>query len=173
MNKDTITIIIAVISTPFLGVLISSLFGRKKTDAETHNINIGGEISIGKEWENYGLQQKQDRKELREEFIASINSLKAEHELRFNALQTSYNKIATDYLTLQSDFDALKREFEQVKTEKERLALENKTLVERVKSLETQVSLLQDEVDKYKGVGNHIAEIMHSKVNEIQNELSQ
>lgn len=64
MSKETILLLTAVISTPFMGVLIASWFNKNKTSAETHNLNISGEINIGKAWQGYAAKMEGDFKEL-------------------------------------------------------------------------------------------------------------
>lgn len=77
MDKNTILILVSVLSAPFLGQLIVKMFDRKKSGAETHNINITGEISISEQWQKYALQQQKDKEELRTEFADKLKRLES------------------------------------------------------------------------------------------------
>lgn len=140
MSTETLVILMSVLSTPFLGILVAKFFERNKTDAETHNINIGGEISLSDGWQKYAVQQKEDKEELRKEFNLRIDDLQKQHS---------------------SEIVKLKDEFTKVTNAKD----------ERIKVLENKVSELEKEVSKYKGVGTHIVDMVHTKVEEIKNEI--
>lgn len=140
MNKDTLLIIATTLITAIIAPVVLSILGKKKTNAEVHNVNIGGEINLSKGWEEYATEQKADRTAMREEFLSKISELKAESAVVLNNLQLSFNKLAKDYLELQTDSNEMKKELQQVKSEKESLAGENTVLVNRVQSLEKQVS---------------------------------
>lgn len=45
MNNNLV-IIGAIVASPFLGALVNNYFSKRKTGAETHNLNITGEISV-------------------------------------------------------------------------------------------------------------------------------
>ena len=140
MSKETILILISILSTPLLGALVSNYFARRKTSAETQNLNITGEINIGESWQKYAFQQQKDKEELRKEFTDKINELKADHKTEIELMRVEFSKI-----TLAKD--------------------------QRIEILEEKVKNLQTEVAKYKGMGEHAAEILHQKVDEAKEEI--
>lgn len=92
MSKDNLIFIASVLTAPILSVIVTGLLNRKKTGAETHNINIGGEISISESWQKYALQQQKDKDELRKEFKAQIDELKADHAKEIELLKAIANE---------------------------------------------------------------------------------
>lgn len=64
MNNQTLILIGTIIASPFLGAFINNLFSKSKVQAETHKINITGEISIGEAWEKYAVRMRVDMEEL-------------------------------------------------------------------------------------------------------------
>ena len=141
MSNETMIILISILSTPLLGALVSNYFARRKTSAETQNLNITGEINIGESWQKYAFQQQKDKEELRKEFTDKINELKADHKIEIELMRVEFSKI-----TLAKD--------------------------ERIQILEDKVKNLQTEVAKYKGMGDKITDMVHTKVDEIKNEVS-
>lgn len=93
MNKDTIVILISVLSTPVLGALVAQYFGRKKTKEEVKNLNITGEINLGDSWQKYALQQQKDKEELRKEFTEKIESLRNDHNKEIEIMRAEFNEI--------------------------------------------------------------------------------
>lgn len=84
MSKETLLLLGAIISSPFIGILIKSFFEKGKTGAETHNLNISGEISIGDAWAKYAEKIGEDFKNLNARFDAlnaKFEVLKKEKEL--------------------------------------------------------------------------------------------
>lgn len=93
MTKETILLLISILSTPFLGALVSNYFSRKKTSAEAHNLNITGEINIGDSWQKYAMQQQRDKEELRKEFADRINALKEDHKMEIDLIKMEFSRI--------------------------------------------------------------------------------
>jgi len=139
------TTILGIIGGTIVGPFIQNFINRKKSYQETRSIAIGGEISIGKEWENFGLQQKKDKEDLRKEFSEQIESLKLVH--------------ATEIKNLKESFEG---RLTSITDEKNK----------RITVLEGQVVELQAEVSNYKGKGNQIVELAHEKLTEISDEIN-
>lgn len=93
MNQDTAILLVSILSTPLLGAMVSNYFARKKTLAETRNLNVTGEITIGESWQKYALQQQQDKAELRKEFTDKINELKQDHLDEMALLKLEFSRI--------------------------------------------------------------------------------
>jgi len=93
MSKEALIILMSILSTPFLGALVSKYFERNKTKAETHNINIGGEISLGEGWQKYAIQQRQDKEELRKEFNVRMDEMRKEHADQVTLLKSELARV--------------------------------------------------------------------------------
>lgn len=106
MNKDTILILVSVLSTPLLGAVVSNYFARRKTSAETKNLNITGEIQVAQIYKDYALQQQRDKEELRKEFTDKIESMKVEFS-NITAIKDNRIKI------LEDKVDELQKEVEK------------------------------------------------------------
>lgn len=110
MNTNTVALILALLASPFIGIFITSLFNKNKTNAETNNLGIDGEINIGEAWMKYGQQMQKDLLQLRIDF----------------------NKLSSDFEEIRKERDALAKE--KVVREKRIEELED-----RVKQLEDTV----------------------------------
>lgn len=93
MKNETILIISAVLGAPFLGILVTSIFNKKRLGAETHNINIGGEISLSDGWHKYAMQQQKD-KEFIENRLASFEAKITELQNKYDAIKIEKDTIA-------------------------------------------------------------------------------
>lgn len=91
MDKNTLLIISAVMASPFIGVWIKSMFDKKKMGAETHNLNISGEISIGDAWQKYAKKQEDDATSLRKE-VADLKQMFTVLTQKFDTMQMEKNK---------------------------------------------------------------------------------
>ena len=60
MDKTTLLIMSAMLTSPLIAVLIQSFFNKKRTGAEVQNLNVSGEISIGDAWKIYAEKQEQN-----------------------------------------------------------------------------------------------------------------
>ncbi len=80
MNKETwIAIISLTLGSTVITKGVELFLNRNKTRAETHTINIGGEISIGTAWKEYADQAKKDLESLRVDFQKKFDDLGAEN----------------------------------------------------------------------------------------------
>ena len=96
MNTQTLLIIIgAVLASPFLGILATNVFSKRKIGAETHNLNITGELSLSEGWQKYASQQQKDKEELRTEFSKKIEDLKYEHKKEISEMKEEFALITS------------------------------------------------------------------------------
>ncbi len=87
INNSTLVILGAVLASPFLGVLVSNVFSRKKIDADARTTNIGGEISIGDAWMKYATKMHEDFEGL---------------EKKFNELNVKFDTMKDENTTLKT-----------------------------------------------------------------------
>lgn len=163
MNTTIQTILISLV-TGGLGVAIANgYFNRKKSSAETHNLNITGGIDVG----DFGMKAAAQM----EARLNKVESDKAILDDKFDRLRESFNKVGSDYMSLQREFTVMKEEFEKVKIEKQTLAEKNVILLDRVGVLENQVVKLTAQVESYKSNGEHLVDLAHEKLNELSEEI--
>lgn len=95
MNKETaVTIVSLFIGSTALTKGIEWFWNRKKTGAETHNLNITGDISIGTAWQEYARQMETNFKTL---------------ETKFVTLQTNFDTIKAENISFRSRITLLER----------------------------------------------------------------
>lgn len=147
--------LIEIIGAGAIGVLttiLGILAMKRKTNAETENLEIEGETNIGEAWAKYAAQMKKDKDEIRNEFSGQMQKMQELHT---------------------KEIDAIKKEFELRLKEKD---VESKKKDERITVLEKQVGDLQMEVAKYKNLDSTLdnAKIdMHLKVDEAAHQLKE
>lgn len=91
MDKHTLLIVIGMLGSSVIGIFIQAFFNLKKNGAETQNLTITGEISIGTAWQQYAKQQEEDTKKLRADF---------------KELQANFLKLGSDFETMKKEKDA-------------------------------------------------------------------
>lgn len=157
MNKENLILIGAVLASPFLGILVTSFFNKRKNGAETHNLNISGEISIGDAWRKYGEKQEEDAKAQK---IENAEMRKQMAELH------------SQFLVVSEELKELKLHREKLYEQASILAKENKDYKNRVDTLEAEVKVLKAEVEKYKGQSSpdHLAEVAHDVIEKIKDQ---
>lgn len=143
MTKETIVILLSVLSAPFLGALISSYFGRRKTSAETHNLNVTGEISLGDSWQKYAIQQQKDKEELRKEFTDRINELKQDHNDEIAKLKAEFTKI-TD--AKDAKIQILEDRIQELEDEVSRTKSFKETIIVAKDTIHTAVDVAADQI---------------------------
>lgn len=160
MTSENIILISAIFASPFIGILITSFFNKNKTGAETHQINLSGEISIGDAWMKYAKQQEENAKTQKQEN---------------KDIRTEMADLKTKLLEVTESLRVMQIHKEEMYKQNVVLAQENKTYQHRVETLEGQVLELQKEVEKYKGIDTsiqHAADLIHAKVEEVKTELT-
>ena len=88
MDKNTLLIMSAMLTSPFIAVWVQGIFNKRRTGAEIQNLNISGEISIGDAWKVYAQKQEDNTKDLRADF----------------------KELQIKFLTLSKEFETMKRE---------------------------------------------------------------
>lgn len=157
MNKETFVIIGAVLASPFLGILATSFFNKRKTGAETHNLNISGEISIGDAWRKYGEKQEADA---------------LAQKLENTEIRKQMSELHAEFLVVTEELKELRKHREAMYAQAKVLADENKSYKERVETLEEEVKLLRAEVEKYRSQASpeHLAEVAHGIIETVKDQ---
>lgn len=135
MTKETILLLSAILSSPLIGMWIKSMFERTKIGAETHNLNISGEISIGDAWKKYAEKMEE----------------------RLNELNVRFEILEENFALLKLDRDRLIAENRVKEALNKKLSLENASLVKenadykkRIGDLELRVVELEKSLEAYK-----------------------
>lgn len=121
MSKETLLLLSAITASPFIGVWIKGIFDKKKTDAETHNVNVSGELNIGK----YGMDMA-------------------------NQWRSDFDKLSLRFENLERKFDSLKKDKEKLEEENIEKDIQNRAYKKRIGELEVRVSDLEKLVEHYK-----------------------
>ncbi len=155
MSNQTIILITAIFASPFIGVLISSFFTRRKTGAEANNLHISGEINIGEAWQKYGLQMQNDLKALSE---------------RFETLSKEFEKIKVEKERIAEENFEKDIINKKIYAQNQELVQQGKQYLDRIGILESKVVDLEREVEKYKGQSSpeHLAQVAHQAIDMIK-----
>lgn len=82
-KEEIITILATTLGSGTMVAVISYFQNRRKTGAETHNLNISGEINIGEAWQKYAMQMAEDMRKMQTEMAqlrVDFEKIKSEKE---------------------------------------------------------------------------------------------
>lgn len=149
--------VIALIGAILTGVggsaIAKGILDRKKTAAEAKNLDITGDMSLGKGWQEYAEQQRKDKEELRKEFKEEIRVLVEKNEQVLKAKDEIISTLSAQNIELAQQNNTLKTQ--------------NETLSTANGKLTGQVESLLKELGRYQGMEgkvDHAAEKLHVEI---------
>lgn len=157
---NVIALIAAVLSGVGGSALVKGWLDRKKTSAEAKNLDITGDMSLGKGWQEYAEQQRKDKEELRKEFKEEIEKLKKEFAEVLAAKDGIIRGLETANATLKEQNIILNTQ--------------NTTLNEANEELTQRVEDLLTELGRYKGMEGKVDEAagkLHTEIDKAAEEI--
>lgn len=94
LNPQNLIALIAAVLTGIGGsALVKGWLERKKTSAEARNLDITGDMQLGKGWQEYAEQIRKDKEEMRKELLEKMESQKEEHDRQIQALNNKFDSV--------------------------------------------------------------------------------
>lgn len=135
MNSQTLTIVIALLTSQVMVVIAQSILSKSKNGAEVANIKITGEVSVGEAWKKYANQIQGD----------------------FNTLRLEFEELSKQFKSLRQEKEELA--IQTLDKDKKIIALE-----ERIVVLEKEVEKYKGMADTIKDAAHTAIEDVASKV---------
>lgn len=111
--QNNILLITAILASPLLAAVVSNFFAKKKTNAESHLLNITGEVSLSDGWQKYA-KKLEEIIEAQDKKITSMDvRIKSIEDSAIERQETHRKEIAEKnkrIATLESRVDDLEKE---------------------------------------------------------------
>lgn len=146
-------VVIALLAAVLSGIggtaAVKGYLDRKKTAAEAKNLEITGDMTLGKGWQEYAEQQRNDKEALKKELLDQMKAQKEEHDRKIEELNKKFDQVITSKEEIISTLSAQNVELH---TQNITLKTQNETLTTANATLTTQVESLLKELGRYQGM---------------------
>ena len=140
LNPQNAAILITAVLTGVGGTaFVQAYFNKNKTASEARNLDITGDMQIGKSWQEYADQQKRDKEELRKELLSRLDDQRKYYDKEIKELKDKFNEVL---LGKDVTIAALTASNYEYKTRTNELLKE----LERYRNMEKNVCIAQEKL---------------------------